>query len=232
MAFIIALVTSKGGAGKTTAAVAIASELERRNRNVALIDGDPNAHLTRWHKLNVEAVGDHGRRIYGGLTDSNILSTINTARDGMDYVVFDNEGVATHKTTFVFGRASLVIIPMRFSELDLVETRRTLAAIENTAAVLDRSVPHAVLLTQTPPLRSKIEAHILNELRDMGIEVFRRRLAERVVWREVMNHGETDLPSFKTKGASDAHADISAIVDEIEERAANPERNSDERAAA
>lgn len=216
MGFVISLVTSKGGAGKTTAAVGITSELERRGRRVSLIDGDPNAHLSRWHRLNIEAMGDHGRPLFSGLTDANILETVDEARGGGEFVVIDNEGVATRKTTFLFGRSSLVVVPMRYSELDLLETRRTIAAIEQTGDLLRKSIPYMVLLSQTPPLRTNMETHILAELEGDGLPVFRKRLAERVVWREVMNHGRNDLAAFGTKAARDAQADIEAIVDEIE----------------
>ena len=216
MSFVIALVTSKGGAGKTTAAAAITSELERRGRRVAIVDGDPNGHFTRWHRLNVEANPGSSRPSYGGLTDANILEVIDQARGAREWVVFDNEGVATQKTTFLFGRASLVVIPMKFSELDLAETRRTIAAINRTSELVGRAIPHAVLLSQTDPLPTNIERHIAEELRAAEVPIIKRRLASRVVWREVMNHGRSDLASFGTKGARDALADIAAVVGEID----------------
>ena len=45
---IIVFATSKGGAGKTTAAIILASELARNGATVTLIDADPNQHSAKW----------------------------------------------------------------------------------------------------------------------------------------------------------------------------------------
>lgn len=45
---IIVFGNSKGGAGKTTSAVLLASELAERGAGVTLIDGDPNRPITQW----------------------------------------------------------------------------------------------------------------------------------------------------------------------------------------
>ncbi len=45
---VIVFASSKGGAGKTTAAIVLASELSRHNTSVTLIDVDPNQHSAKW----------------------------------------------------------------------------------------------------------------------------------------------------------------------------------------
>ena len=42
------LANQKGGVGKTTCAVNIGFELARRERNVLMVDLDPQANLTFW----------------------------------------------------------------------------------------------------------------------------------------------------------------------------------------
>ena len=48
----IVFASSKGGAGKTTAAIILAAELARqgatKNIEVTLIDADPNQHSAKW----------------------------------------------------------------------------------------------------------------------------------------------------------------------------------------
>ena len=50
----VVMASSKGGAGKTTAAITLASELSRQGEEkdvkVALIDADPNKHGAKWAK--------------------------------------------------------------------------------------------------------------------------------------------------------------------------------------
>lgn len=44
----IVFASSKGGAGKTTAAIVLTSELARQGAAVTLIDADPNQHSAKW----------------------------------------------------------------------------------------------------------------------------------------------------------------------------------------
>ncbi len=47
---VIALVSSKGGAGKTTLAACLAAELSNRGIDVALLDVNPQQTLSDWHR--------------------------------------------------------------------------------------------------------------------------------------------------------------------------------------
>ena len=47
----IAVVSPKGGAGKSTCAVVVGSELARRGAAVTMIDADPNQPVSDWAKL-------------------------------------------------------------------------------------------------------------------------------------------------------------------------------------
>jgi chromosome partitioning protein len=51
MSDIIAVAQRKGGVGKTTLSVSLAAELCRRGRDVALVDGDPQASACHWAQL-------------------------------------------------------------------------------------------------------------------------------------------------------------------------------------
>lgn len=48
---VITFSSPKGGAGKTTAAVIVASELALRGASVTVIDADENTNVVDWHKL-------------------------------------------------------------------------------------------------------------------------------------------------------------------------------------
>jgi len=45
---LILFANTKGGSGKTTAALVFANEVVKHNAKVAMFEGDPNAPLTRW----------------------------------------------------------------------------------------------------------------------------------------------------------------------------------------
>jgi chromosome partitioning protein len=45
---VIVFASPKGGAGKTTAAVVLGSEVARKEAKVVVIDADPRKRITRW----------------------------------------------------------------------------------------------------------------------------------------------------------------------------------------
>ena len=45
---VVSMVSSKGGAGKTTTALIIAGEIASAGRRVILVDADPNQPLVAW----------------------------------------------------------------------------------------------------------------------------------------------------------------------------------------
>jgi len=47
---VIALMTVKGGAGKTTLSACLAAELHRQGKAITLVDADPQQSLTAWHQ--------------------------------------------------------------------------------------------------------------------------------------------------------------------------------------
>ena len=60
---VITLSSPKGGAGKTTAATLLATELAERGARVTIIDADPNKNVVDWSNLpgmpaNVTVIGD------------------------------------------------------------------------------------------------------------------------------------------------------------------------------
>ena len=77
----IAVLNQKGGVGKTTSTVNIAAALARMGKKVALIDMDPQAHLTIHLGINPETAGPG---VYEVLTKSaDIEKTLANVRDNL-----------------------------------------------------------------------------------------------------------------------------------------------------
>ncbi|MDT8267812.1 ParA family protein, partial [Roseomonas sp. DSM 102946] len=54
MAFVVAVASQKGGAGKSTVAANLATALLAEGIPVALLDTDPQGTLSRWHQERPE----------------------------------------------------------------------------------------------------------------------------------------------------------------------------------
>ena len=57
---VITLSSPKGGAGKTTAATILATELAERGAAVTIIDADPNKNVVDWSKLPGKPANSYG----------------------------------------------------------------------------------------------------------------------------------------------------------------------------
>ena len=53
---IISLANAKGGAGKTTAALILATELARQGNRVVILDADPQRWITTWAELTLSLI--------------------------------------------------------------------------------------------------------------------------------------------------------------------------------
>lgn len=175
MAAVISLTSPKGGAGKTTAALVLATTLARAGMRVAAIDGDPNRPLLTWAEGNAKA----GVRVVGA-SEATIAEAIDRERAGADFIIVDTEGTASLGTVRAIAASNLVLVPMAPSPLDAAQAARTVALIRAHVLSSGRIVPFRVVLTRTPiGVPTKIEQMILEELDEADVPVLREPLHSR-----------------------------------------------------
>jgi len=119
----IVFASPKGGAGKSTSAVLLATQLAGHGAAVTLIDADPNRPLSRWAKLpgkpdNLTVVAD--------VTENSIIDTIETQGRKTPFVIVDLEGTASMMVAYAISRADLVVIPVQGSYLDAAEAAKAI----------------------------------------------------------------------------------------------------------
>lgn len=192
----IVIASPKGGAGKSTAAVLLATELAHAGARVTLLDCDPNRSVTLWASqaplpARVNVLSDIG--------ESDIVRTIRAHdRDG-HVVVVDLEGVASRLVSRAISQADLVITPMRATTLDATIGVRALALIAEEEEALDRRIPHAVVFTMTRAVRSKQHSGIEQSLKGQGVDIIEPALMERAAFSALFEFGG-DLRSMPAQG--------------------------------
>jgi chromosome partitioning protein len=117
----IVFASPKGGVGKSTAAVLLATEVAGSGATVTMIDADPNKPLSHWaklpgkpSKLSVEA----------DISEDSIIDIIEEAAKKTSFVIVDLEGTASMMVGYAMSRADLVIIPVQGSHLDAAEAAK------------------------------------------------------------------------------------------------------------
>jgi chromosome partitioning protein len=124
---VISFATSKGGSGKSTALIILASVFAHEGGRVAVIDTDPNETVWRWAQKpgrpdNVTA--------YKARNEDELMDTIDAARaSGHQLILVDVEGRASALGNVAISSAMLTVIPVRPSEPDGVEASKTIKAI-------------------------------------------------------------------------------------------------------
>ena len=180
----IVFVSPPGGAGKTTAALILASELSRAAR-VTVIDADPNHPIKAW------AAGGGGSGSLAVVSDAdeeNIIERIEEAAAQTPFVVVDLEGTAAKIVLLAVSQADLVIVPTQGSQLDAEQASRALKVIKQQEKMSGRPVPYRVLLTRTSPaIRTRTMGHIQRGLIEAGVPVFAAELNEREAFRAMFS---------------------------------------------
>ncbi|GKS70527.1 chromosome partitioning protein ParA [Nitrosomonas sp. PY1] len=214
----IVFASSKGGAGKTTAAIVLASELAQHNTSVTLIDADPNQHSAKW------ALKDgcpSNIKLVEKSTEETIIDDIDTAQEQTAFVLVDLEGTASMAVASAISRADLVITLCQGSQDDADEAAKTIKLVNRQAKVLNRSIPFAVLMTRTnPAITPRTLKHIMNEFRDAGVDIFKTSLIDREAFRAIRSFGGTvnDLDPRQVSGIDKATANAHALAVEVIER--------------
>ena len=139
---IVALLSQKGGAGKTTLALHLAVGWTQRGRRVVVIDLDPQASAANWGDRR-EASLPVVRSAHASRLEQE-LEEVRGA--GGEIVVLDTAPRSDAVILSVAKTADLAVIPCRPSILDLEALAGTLELVQTTGVpvltVLNAVVPH------------------------------------------------------------------------------------------
>ncbi len=156
---IVAFVTQKGGAGKSTLASNVAVAAHIAGERVFICDLDPLQSLVKWSRLR-KAVDIPVERIP---EEKLGLALGALRRDGVTLVVIDTPGADSAATRHAIRAADFCVVPARPNLLDLWASEETVTRIK--AARKD----YAFLLNQCPPARQNARvARGARALQEMG----------------------------------------------------------------
>jgi chromosome partitioning protein len=211
----IVFASSKGGAGKTTATIVLASELARQRASVTLIDADPNQHTAKWAKKdgcpsNITLIEN--------ASEESIIDDIEEAETKTAFVLVDLEGTASMAVASAISRADLVITLCQGSQDDADEAAKTIKLINRQSKVLQRPIPFSVLMTRTnPAIRPRTYRHIVGEFQAAGVDLFKCSLIDREAFRAIRSFGGivNDLDSQEVSGIPKAAANAHEYAAEV-----------------
>ncbi|MEQ8750325.1 MAG: ParA family protein [Amphiplicatus sp.] len=184
---VISFANPKGGAGKTTTALLLATELAERGAQVTIIDADPEKWISQWGALNgkpdnIDIVRD--------VSEDTIVDLIDAASARAQFVVVDLEGTASLMVANAIGMSDLVVIPTQGSSMDAKGGAKTIRLIRNQERMARRPIPHCVVLTRTSAaVTSRALRNVQEQLAAGGIDVFETAIVERAAFRDLFDYG-------------------------------------------
>lgn len=167
IAMAVILVGSiKGGVGKSTTALALASEIRSAGQTAYVIDTDPQLSLFRWYedwKLKDGIVVADGHK----MTQKQLETAVYEASQEYAFVIVDVKGAINEQVMHATLQANILIIPQRASAADLERSVEFLEQIEFIERARQRPLPHRILFTQrTTAITSRAEREIMEQTRD------------------------------------------------------------------
>jgi chromosome partitioning protein len=201
----IVFASPKGGAGKSTSAVLLATELALKGADVTIIDADPNKPVSQWARRegrpeNLTVVAD--------ISEKTIIDEIEAAAQKTPFVVVDLEGTASMMVAYAISRADLVIIPTQGSQLDASEATKAIKLIKQQEKAFNKKIPFSILFTRTSSaIRPRTLRYIQDEFLKHGIRSFETQIHEREAYRALFSFGGT-LEALKPEHVSNLDAAI------------------------
>lgn len=194
---IIAIVSQKGGAGKTTLAVHLSAEAAANGLKALLVDLDPQASAAMWGDLrgdlSPDVATEHPSRLDAALT---------TARtEGYDLVVLDTAPHADQAALRAAKAADLVLVPCRPATFDL-------GAIQGTLELCQLARRDGLVVLNAAPVRSRVVEIARRRIEADGGKVSPVIIRQRVAFQHCLIAGQV-VREFEPDGA--AASEVTAL---------------------
>ena len=163
---VISVANRKGGVGKTTIAISLASELRKRGKDIAVIDIDPQGSACAW-----AAPGNLTFPVYEiTLDDRKASDWARDVRDVRAQCVIIDIPPSDRALGASIALSDIVLIPCTPSGLDLEATSRTIDIVEAVRARRPEPL-NVIMVPNRVDIRTLEGLQFTNALNDFGLPV-------------------------------------------------------------
>lgn len=177
----IAIISQKGGSGKTTLAVNLAARAAAAKHESCVVDTDPQATAASWSDWRGDFLP-----VVVTAPPARLGRTIESAKkNGVDFVVIDTPPHADAAAREAIKVADIVLIPTKPRAFDL-------AALEPIADLVNYAkTPAFVVLNGVPSGATKLAKSARTAAKDIGLDICPVELGERADFHRSSAKGET-----------------------------------------
>jgi chromosome partitioning protein len=204
---VISILNQKGGVGKTTLAVHLATAFARKKRRVLLIDADPQGSALDW------AAARRGEPLFPvvGLPKSSIHKELPALANNYELVIIDGPPRVYDVAKSACGASDLVLIPVQPSPYDVWAAKEIIDLLAE-AEIHKPDLKRAFLINRKI-VNTAIGRDVIEALSDYPTPVLKTAVCQRVAFAESAAQG---LTVFENP-ASNAAQEIAQLSEEVEE---------------
>ena len=179
---IISLANHKGGVGKTTTAMVLASIWLTEGHQVAIIDFDPNQPILEFYKNMTHRPDSLAVFRYKGDEGCSPQDYIKSIEKDYEIVICDTQGAASRINLVISCLSDLVIMPAAFSKLEIDQIIESKNLIKEAEGVVGRMIKTKVLISRSKTLASKANMKIIEHIKELDLDLFNTHLQDRAAY--------------------------------------------------
>lgn len=203
---VLAIAGNKGGAGKTTLSINLATAFNR-NASTALIDADPQGSSLQWRMI---APDDTAIPVFGAQRD--LRRQIKKLQSEYDNILIDcPPSVHAPQTGTVLKLSNIVLVPVQPSPMDLWATTHIEKAVADALRVNPSLKP--MLVINQMELRTTLSRLVRDALEQVAVPVADIAIRRRAAYRHSILHGKSVFDMGSPGRA--ATAELEQLIQEI-----------------
>jgi chromosome partitioning protein len=202
---IVSLINQKGGVGKTTAAVNLASGLAEAGNRILVVDADPQGSVVQW-----QSIADGAEFEVLHLPSPQLSKELKTVSRRYDHIVVDSPPAIEDITRAAIEVSNLAIIPIAPSPLDIWSSKETIAQVNSLGKKYRKLNAKILIYRKIPGTRLGKEAR--EAMGSYDLDILATEISQRIVFVEAMIAG---LSVLKYAPKSIAANEIRSLCVEI-----------------